>query len=267
MFATPNLKTVEIISIGDELLIGQTVNTNASWLGAKLTQIGFKISRVVTIGDTDEEIRTALDESKVRAKLAIVTGGLGPTTDDITKRTLADYFGRKLVRDGKVLNRISTFFEDRGYEMLEVNRQQADLPSDTVILDNKRGTASGMWFEQEGFTVVSLPGVPYEMRGIMRDHGFDLIQQKFDGGSVSHRTVHTVGIGESFLADKIKDWANSLEEAGMTLAYLPSPGMVKLRVSAHNGTDAQMASALDAKVVELQRLIPKDNLWLWQNVS
>lgn len=250
-------RLVELISIGDELLIGQTINTNAGWLGAELTQRGFRISRVVTISDTEAEIVEALNEAKERVNVVIVTGGLGPTTDDITKKTLADYFSTHLERDPEVLQRITDFFSRRGREMLEVNRQQADLPVDAKILDNIRGTAMGMWFEKEGFHVISLPGVPYEMKGLMREHVFELLHDKFDGHDIEHRTVHTVGVGESFLAELIGDWAKSLHEANLGLAYLPSPGLVRLRITATEGTQAEMQTLLNAKVKELEQIIPE----------
>lgn len=259
-------KTVEIISIGDELLIGQTVNTNATWLGAELTAIGFVISRVVTIADNAMEIKLSLNEARTRAGLVIVTGGLGPTVDDITKRALAEYFGTTLVRDEVVLARVSAFFEDRKLEMLEVNRQQADLPKDAVILENRRGTAMGMWFSDNDFVVLSLPGVPYEMKGILQDFGFAKMQETFKGPVVVHKTVHTIGLGESFLAQTIQTWQDALPKGNIALAYLPSPGIVKIRISAHGNSGDQLNRLLESKMQELEELIP-DNIYGYGETS
>lgn len=221
-----------LVSIGDELLIGQTVNTNASWLGGELSVRGISISKVLTISDDELEIKEAINQSFQSADLIILTGGLGPTKDDITKKVLAEYFDSKFVMNQEALERIRTFFKQRGKEMLEVNELQASLPEKCTVLPNFHGTASGMWFERNGKVLVSLPGVPYEMKGLMQDFVFDKIASFFKVGKTYYKTLLTTGIGESFLAESIKEWEDKVREEGFSLAYLPSPGMVKLRLTA-----------------------------------
>ncbi|MBX7093923.1 MAG: competence/damage-inducible protein A [Flavobacteriales bacterium] len=228
----------EIISIGDELLIGQTINTNAAWMGERLNSAGFEVRKTVSIADKKDEIFSALNQSLQSAQIVLITGGLGPTKDDITKHALCEYFGTTLVRNEEVLHWIEEFFLKRGRVMLETNRQQADLPKDCQVLINKVGTASGMWFEKEGKIVVSMPGVPYEMKYLMEEEVMPRLLKHFNPEQILHRTILTQGIGESFLAEKIKDWENQLRKEGLSLAYLPSPGIVKLRITAR-GKDAE----------------------------
>jgi nicotinamide-nucleotide amidase len=225
----------ELISIGDELLIGQTINTNASWLGQELALMGIRVKWITTISDGEKDIIDAIDQAFKRVDLILVTGGLGPTKDDITKHTLVKYFNTRLVMNQDVLNKVESFFIKRGREILEVNRQQAALPENCDVLLNNHGTASGMWFEKNKKVLISMPGVPYEMKGIMNDFGFSKIKSFFNVKGLYHKTLLTTGIGESFLASELSDWEKRLEEDGLSLAYLPSPGMVKLRVSSYNG--------------------------------
>ncbi|MFM7728258.1 MAG: CinA family nicotinamide mononucleotide deamidase-related protein, partial [Flavobacteriales bacterium] len=228
-----NQIAAEIISIGDELLIGQTINTNAAWLGEQLNAIGIKVNRTVVISDSREEIKAALDESSSRSEIIIMTGGLGPTKDDITKHTLCSYFNTELIMNEAALARITEFFEQRGLPMLEVNRQQAALPAACTVIHNFRGTACGMWFERGDRVFISMPGVPYEMKGMMEDEVFGKLAIFYRRPVIRHRTVLTTGVGESFLADKLKGWEKMLENRLIALAYLPSPGMVKLRMSSY----------------------------------
>ena len=225
----------ELISIGDELLIGQTINTNAAWLGQGLSILGVRVRWVSTISDGEKDIVDAFDLAFQRADLIIVTGGLGPTKDDITKHTLVKYFDTRLVVNQDVLNKVESFFIKRGREILEVNRLQAALPESCEVLMNNHGTASGVWFEKNGKVLLSMPGVPYEMKGIMNDFGFEKIKSFFNVKGLYHKTLLTTGIGESFLAKELYDWENRLDADGLSLAYLPSPGMVKLRVSSYIG--------------------------------
>jgi nicotinamide-nucleotide amidase len=225
----------EIISIGDELLIGQTINTNASWIGQECSKMGIRVVRVTTISDDESEIVSAVDTAFNHADVIFVTGGLGPTKDDITKHTLARYFGTELVRHEPTLKQIEDFFNRRNRPMLDVNIRQADLPASCIILPNPIGTAAGMWFEKEGKVLVSMPGVPYEMKGIMSNEVFPKLKDQYKLQAIYHRTIMTQGIGESFLADQIADWENRVREAGLSLAYLPSPGMVKLRLTSYEG--------------------------------
>lgn len=222
---------VIVISIGDELLLGQTVNTNAAWLGAEIAKLGGEVTEGITIQDSKEEIINSLDRSIPKADVVLITGGLGPTKDDITKYTLAEYFGTELEIDQSILEHITEFFVKRGREMLETNIQQAALPKSCEILFNSNGTAPGMWFEKKGKVVISLPGVPYEMKGIMKDHGFSKLLDKFELEALYFKTIHTQGIGESFLAERIRDIEDAIHKDGLGLAYLPSPGLVRLRIT------------------------------------
>jgi nicotinamide-nucleotide amidase len=225
----------EIISIGDELLIGQTVNTNASWIGMECSLRGIRTNFVTTISDQEEIIRDTVDQAIKRSQIVFITGGLGPTKDDITKYTLAAYFQTELKRHEPTLKRIEEFFTARNRPMLEVNIRQADLPVDAEILENVNGTAAGMWFEKNGAIVISMPGVPYEMKGIVLNEVFPRLEKRGGLPSLYHHTLMTQGIGESFLADQISDWEERVASAGFGLAYLPSPGMVKLRLTSYEG--------------------------------
>lgn len=243
---------VEIISIGDELLIGQTINTNASWMGAQLAANGIKVSHVVTISDTWEAITGALEEAHARNQVVLITGGLGPTKDDITKQVLCKYFDSKLVLDQNVLNHVTSFFTKRNRPMLEVNRMQAMVPEACEVLFNEQGTAPGMWFEKEDTVFVSMPGVPYEMKFLMESYVIPRLVKKYPFKKLVQKTYLTQGIGESFLAEKISGWENQLRKEGLDLAYLPSPGMVKLRISSGSGDEARVASFGE----ELKQMIP-----------
>ena len=243
---------VEIISIGDELLIGQTINTNASWMGSRLALEGMKVSYVATISDTWEAITGALTDAHKRSQVVLITGGLGPTKDDITKQVLCAYFDTKLVLDQKVLDHVESFFIKRNRPMLEVNKMQAMVPEACEVLFNEQGTAPGMLFEREDTIFVSMPGVPYEMKYLMETHVIPRLTAKYPLRKLIQRTYLTQGIGESFLAEKISDWENRLRSEGLDLAYLPSPGMVKLRISSASGDQARVTSYGE----ELKKMIP-----------
>ncbi len=244
----------EILSIGDELLIGQTINTNASWLGQECSKLGIRIVHVTTISDEKQLIKDAVDEAFKRADLVLVTGGLGPTKDDITKYTLCEYFDSELEIHIPTLQRIEAFFSKRNRPMLDVNIRQAELPKKCTILENVNGTAAGMWFEKDGKILISMPGVPYEMKGIMMEQAFPRLQEKFALKALYHRTLMTQGIGESFLADQVQDWENEVREKGLGLAYLPSPGMVKLRLTSYEGESR--AEEIDAYFKQLEERFP-----------
>lgn len=244
----------EILSIGDELLIGQTINTNASWLGQECSKLGIRIVHVTTISDEKQLIKNAVDEAFKRADLVLVTGGLGPTKDDITKYTLCEYFDSELEIHIPTLQRIEAFFSKRNRPMLEVNIRQAELPKKCTILENVNGTAAGMWFEKDGKILISMPGVPYEMKGIMMEQAFPRLQEKFALKALYHRTLMTQGIGESFLADQLQDWENEVRVKGLGLAYLPSPGMVKLRLTSYEGESR--AEEIDAYFSQLEERFP-----------
>ena len=248
--------TATILSIGDELLIGQTINTNAGWMGEQLSLIGIRPTKVLVIGDDKQTILDAL--ANMDTDVMLITGGLGPTKDDITKHTLCEFFGTKLVRHPHIEAHIAAFFASLGREPLEVNRAQADLPEGCTVVPNDRGTASGMWFEKEGKIYVSMPGVPYEMKAMMQKHVLPELQRFFTPPAIFHRTVLTTGLGESHLAQRIAAWEDSLEEDDIKLAYLPSPGLVRLRLSSYASNDpAGARKRVEQKVNQLYRLIPE----------
>jgi len=221
----------EIISIGDELLLGQTINTNASWMGEQLHLAGFTLRQVSTISDERVHILSALSEAESRADLILITGGLGPTKDDITKQTLCEYFETDLVMNSFVLQGITAYFTGRGLPMLDVNIRQAELPRAAEVIENTRGTAMGMWFNKGDKAFVSMPGVPHEMKGMMSEQILPRLKERFKTAGSYYQVLHTVGVGESFIADKIAAWESRIRAEGLGLAYLPSPGTVKLRVS------------------------------------
>lgn len=247
----------EIITIGDELLIGQTVNTNGAWIAEELNLIGVTVDQIISISDKESHIVQALNNAKVRSDLIIITGGLGPTNDDITKETLASYFNTELVLNELVLEKIEGFFAHRKLKMLPVNQLQAMLPKTCKVLENTRGTASGMLFNDADKIIISLPGVPYEMKGLMRDYVLPMIDKEYIDKEIVHKTVKTVGMGESYLAEEIKEWEESLVEDGIKLAYLPSPGMVKLRLTCAINSRAKSELKINNKIEELKLLIPE----------
>jgi nicotinamide-nucleotide amidase len=222
---------VELISIGDELLIGQTVNTNATWLGTEFSKRGGNVIYTTVIRDGRQDILDAVEHAFSRVDVIIMTGGLGPTKDDITKYTLCDYFNTELEINEEVLSRVRAFFEARGRVMLDMNVKQAEMPKAATVLRNDLGTASGMWFDKNGKVLISLPGVPYEMKHLMTDRVFPKLQEQFEMRAIYYRTVHTQGIGESYLAERIEDIETDIRNNGFGFAYLPSASQVRLRVS------------------------------------
>lgn len=246
---------VEVIAIGDELLIGQTINTNASWMGQLLATNGGTVQYATVVQDTEEAILDAVDHALNRVDVVLMTGGLGPTKDDITKHTLCKYFETSLAINEEVLARITHFFEIRGREMLEVNRQQAALPIGSTTLLNDQGTASGMWFEKDGKILVSMPGVPYEMKHLMVDKVLPKLKERFEMKAMYHRTLHLQGIGESFLAEKISDIEDRIHADGIGLAYLPSPGIVRLRLTSNK--EVEKERKIEQYLKELEARLPK----------
>lgn len=243
----------EIITIGDEILIGQTVDTNSAWIGRELNKIGVTVDRIMSIQDKPSEIVNAIDESFSRVDLVLVTGGLGPTRDDKTKLTLASYFGDHLKMNEEVLNSIEQFFISRDLPILEVNRHQAMLPSKADVIRNYKGSASGMWFQKEEKALLAMPGVPHEMKHIMEQGGLQRIASSFNTVPVYHRTLLTTGAGESFLAEKIKDFEDSLDNENMSMAYLPSPGLVRIRLTALGDNKLDIQQKVDRKASELKK--------------
>ncbi len=246
-----------IITIGDELLIGQTVDTNSAWMAQQLNAIGIKINRRVAVGDDAQAIREALDQEKKHADIILITGGLGPTSDDITKPVLLQYFGGEMTMNEEVLSKIETFFESRGLPMLERNKMQASVPEKCTVLKNEKGTAPGMLFIekhprnpslQQWF--ISLPGVPHEMMGIMENEVLSRLQLQFVSDALLHRTIITAGLGESFIAEKIKDLEEALP-AHIRLAYLPDFRLVKLRLSGTGKDKKALAYELQRRTEEI----------------
>ena len=245
-----------LISIGDELLIGQTINTNAAWLGEQLNLLGFKVIAGLVIPDDKIAIENALNDFS-SADLIIMTGGLGPTKDDITKHTLCTYFDTELKRNTEIESKIIAYFQSRELPILQSNKDQALLPEACEVLPNSRGTASGMWFEKNNTIYVSLPGVPYEMKGLITECVIPkLLSRNKDENTLVHRTVRTHGMGESFLAEVIKDWENNLSVDDIKLAYLPSPGIVKLRLSLLGKDGKKIVATLNKHIDLLNKIIP-----------
>ena len=244
---------IKNISIGDELLIGQVINTNAAWLGEHLSEVGFQLDSIITIGDSEKAILDAFDAC-MDADLVLVTGGLGPTADDITKPTVCKFFDTELEFCQAAYDNLVSLFKRRGFQMSERNRGQAMLPKSCEYIPNTYGTAPCMWLEKKGVAFVFMPGVPFEMKGIFTDELLPRIKERFQAIPYEKRVIMTTGIGESFLADKIKDWEDALPEF-LSLAYLPQYGMVRLRLSGRH-EDAQMLhETLDHEVAKLVSLI------------
>ncbi|HCX23131.1 MAG: competence/damage-inducible protein A [Flammeovirgaceae bacterium] len=246
----------EIISIGDELLYGQTLDTNAHWISAQLDLIGIKVKRRVTIGDVEDEILNALKEAEERADVILITGGLGPTNDDLTKPLLAKYFNVGYVLNESALQEIKELFNKKGREITEPNRKQAELPANCTKLTNSMGTAPGMWFDERNTIFVSMPGVPYEMKDIMSAEVLPRLSEKFSVGVILHKIIRTVGIPESSLAELIQDWEAALPNQ-LKLAYLPSMGQVKLRITAIGDDKTQLAKLINENVNTVLPLIQK----------
>ena len=226
----------EIITIGDEILIGQIVDTNSAWMAAKLNEQGIRIKQISSVSDDREHILKALAEAATRAEIILITGGLGPTKDDITKKTLAEYFGVGMVLNEDALRNVEDIFKKYNRPLLEVNRKQAEIPSNCEIVPNNNGTAPGMWFHENRKIYVSMPGVPFEMKYMMEEEVIPKLKSVLKMPVIIHKTILTVGEGESFLAEKIADIEDALP-ANIKLAYLPKMGQVRLRLSA-DGDDA-----------------------------
>jgi nicotinamide-nucleotide amidase len=222
--------TSEIIIIGNEITIGQVIDTNSSFIAQELNKIGIEITRITSVPDNKNSITDALDNAREKADIIITTGGLGPTGDDITKDTLAEYFNSTLVINEDVLNHIKIFLSNRSMEVTERNVRQAELPDNCRIIFNNYGTASGMWFEEYGKVFISLPGVSYEMKSMITNDIIPQFRKRFKLPVIIHKTILTNGMAESDMAEHLQDWESKLP-SGIKLAYLPSPGILRLRVS------------------------------------
>jgi nicotinamide-nucleotide amidase len=244
----------EIITIGDELLIGQIVDTNSAFIADELTKIGISVRRIISIPDKSHDIIETLENSLKYANILILTGGLGPTSDDITKQTLAQLFDSKMIIHKPTLREIEKYFAKRGIEVSERNRKQAEIPNVCTPLKNSIGTAPGMLFMKSGRQIYSLPGVPFEMKALIKEQVIPTILKEFKLPIILHTTVLTTGLSESYAADLLKEWEERIP-AGCSLAYLPSPGILKLRISISGSNREILKNQLKSLEEELKSLI------------
>ena len=246
----------EIITIGDEILYGHILDTNAKWLSKNLNELGVKTNKISTIGDNYIQIKEVLQSSIKENDIIIFTGGLGPTNDDITKKCLNDFFKGKLITDNNTLSHIKKIFKKRNLDLTKKNRDQALVPDNCKVLNNKYGTAPGIAFEKDNKLVISLPGVPYEMKSLFEDKCSQIIKQKFSLSIIHHRTIKTVGIGESWLSDLISEWEKNLDN-NISLAYLPSIGRVKLRLTGRGNNLNKIKSVIDKEEKKVLPILRK----------
>ncbi len=239
----------EIITIGDEILIGQIIDSNSAWMAQQLNAIGIRIKQISSVSDDRQHILSALKEASNRADIILITGGLGPTKDDITKTTLAEYFGVGMKRDQETLDNVAAIFARYNRPLLEVNIGQADVPENCEVLQNKNGTAPGMWFQEQGKVYVSMPGVPFEMMYLM-ELVIPKLKASFDLPKIIHQTILTAGEGESFLAERIADIEDQLPPQ-IKLAYLPKLGVVRLRLSAYGEDENQLKHELEIQTKKI----------------
>jgi nicotinamide-nucleotide amidase len=245
----------EIITVGDEILIGQVVDTNSAYLASELNKLGISVIQITSVSDNRQSIIRALDNAAQHADLIITTGGLGPTSDDITKQTLAAYFHSRLTQHPKVLENIRSLLAYRRVELNDLNIKQAELPDNCEVLHNSAGTAQGMWFKKDGRDFISLPGVPYEMKAIYHEEMEQRLKQRFDLPAIHHVTVLTHGMPESEMAGLIHDWEESLP-ANIKLAYLPSPGILRLRLTGKtSGNPVELKKSVERELTELKKII------------
>ncbi len=243
-----------LINIGDELLIGQVVNTNAAFVGQHLSAAGFTMTGTVTVGDNKEAITEAVRSAMAKTDLVLMTGGLGPTKDDITKTVICEYFSLKLVEDAPTLQRVTEFFVARGMAMTETNRQQALVPEGCIVLPNTLGTAPGIWIEQDGKVLVALPGVPFEMEELLKSEVVPRMKARSVGCLPHcHRVLQCTGITESGLSDLLDRYERQLPD-NMSLAYLPKPGIVRLRLTGHGDDENILKTEMEEQFAKLKEL-------------
>ncbi|WP_282125127.1 competence/damage-inducible protein A [Marinifilum flexuosum] len=255
----------EIITIGDEILIGQVVDTNSAWMAKELSKYGIGVSKITSISDEADDIVKTIEAAMKRSPLVLMTGGLGPTNDDITKKTLSDYFGMKLIQDDELYQKIQDRLAKYGIPMNRFNREQALIPDRARIIPNDFGSAPCMWFEKDKRILVSMPGVPFEMKGIMQNGLIPAITDHFVTSEIVHKTIMTDGIGESVLAQMLSDWEGNLPQ-DMKLAYLPSPGKVRLRLSITGDSKPELEKMVDAEVQKLKKILP-DNIFAYDDIA
>ncbi len=244
----------EILAIGDELLYGQIVDTNSHWISQELDRIGVKVVRRTTVGDDKEAMLAAFSAAEQRADIVLITGGLGPTSDDLTKPLLAEYFNCSVELVPEALEDVRSFFARRGRELTEINALQAHLPSRCTYVRNEVGTAPGMWFDERGVVWMSMPGVPHEMKKLMTDYVLPTLKKRFELPVIYHKVIKTVGIGESWLASLIQEWEKNLPEH-IKLAYLPSVGEVKLRLTAIGKEERRLVNDVGEAIEKVVPLI------------
>jgi nicotinamide-nucleotide amidase len=247
-----------IITIGDELLIGQVIDTNSAWMAQELNKAGIAVKKRVAVGDTWEDIWQALDNAFKESQIVLLTGGLGPTADDITKPLLCKYFQGQMIVNEEALENVKAIFTRLNRPLIERNLKQAEVPSTCTVIANKRGTAPGMWFSttknNREVVCISMPGVPHEMKGMMTDDVIPGLQNRFQFPHIAHRTLLTAGVGESFLAEMIADFENALPSY-IKLAYLPNYGMVRLRLSATGSNAEEVTATINNHFNQLQTLV------------
>lgn len=245
----------EIITIGDELLIGQVVDTNSAWLGSTLGDDGIKVIQITSVQDHAAQIVQAVNDALSRADIVLMTGGLGPTKDDITKKTLAEMFGMKLVRNEQIYDMVGKQLALRGIAFTELNQGQALVPDGCTVLPNRNGTAPGMWFERDGKVLISMPGVPFEMKALVKDEVLPRLRKHFALDANVHRTIITFGLAESILADTIASWEEALPPY-LHLAYLPSALCIRLRLSAYEIDRQKAEQEIESQIEKLSKVIP-----------
>jgi len=245
-----------IITIGDELLIGQTIDTNSAWMGAELSKSGFDVVRITSVHDRKADILNALKESTGKTEVVLITGGLGPTSDDITKPTLCEFFNTHLVFNDDVFRMNEEMMIRRNFPMNDKNRRQAEVPEGCKVLFNSVGTAPGMWFEKDGTIFISMPGVPYEMKHLMKELVLHELNKRFISQIIIHRNIMTYGIGESLLADRLTEFESGLPES-IKLAYLPAYGIIKLRLTGTGSEHSQIANLIEEQAGRLYQTIPE----------
>ena len=250
--------TASIVTIGDEILIGQIIDTNSSYIAKALDKIGIETTEMLSISDKEEHILSTFKKLQNKVNLVIITGGLGPTKDDVTKKTFCRYFQDTLISNEEVLIHVTELIEGIYKRPIsQINKDQALVPSKAKVLFNKVGTAPGMWMEKENTIFISLPGVPYEMKYLVNEEIIPALVQRFERPYILHKTIMTYGKGESLLAEEIEDWENNLPSF-VKLAYLPSPGRVRLRLTARGKNEQILKEAIKIEVGKLQKLIPND---------
>lgn len=263
--------TASVMTVGTEILLGHILDTNSQYISNVLSDIGIRVELKCSVGDDRKSILEMLNYAMAKSDLVLITGGLGPTSDDITKKCLSDFFASPLAMNPVALEQVTAYFNRRGIPLTDINRKQAEMPQLAQVIINEMGTAPGMWFEKDDKVVVSMPGVPHEMHHMLNAWVVPGIKKQFRTPVILHRMVMTAGIGESWLSEKITSWEKSMPPH-ISLAYLPGYGQVKLRLTGTSHNPGKLREELDKKVVELETIIPeyvygKDGITLEQRIG